>query len=311
MPVLAWPILAWSALAWIPATLLAAGAQVARNGLQAGLVSEIGTLGATQVRFIFGLPFALAMLAAGRALLGEGSPAFTGEAIGFVLLGAVAQIAATALMLMAMARRTFGVAYAYIKTEPILVALFGLILLGDRLAPLGWAGILIATAGILLVSVDPRDWRALVREWPPMALGIAAGAGFGLSAVAFRGAITALEGGSAFNHALTIMAVSLAIQSVLLGGWLLAFDRRAFIGSLRVWRQSLGAGFLGALATAGWFVAFSLTAAANVRTLALAEMPAAALVSRRVSGRALGAREYGGIALVMAGIALMLSQALG
>lgn len=299
------------ALAWIPATLLAALAQVGRNGLQAGLVNEIGTLGATQVRFIFGLPFALLILAAGRALLGEGAPTFTDTAMGYVLLGAVAQIAATALMLMAMARRSFGVAYAYIKTEPILVALFGLALLGDRLAAIGWAGIVIATGGILLVSIDPRNWRALVTEWRPMALGIAAGGGFGLSAVAFRGAITALEGGSAFNHALTIMVVGLAIQSVLLGAWLLAFDRRAFVGSLRVWRQSLGAGFLGALATAAWFVAFSLTAAANVRTLALAEMPAAALVSRRVSGRALGPREWAGLALVMGGIALMMAQAVG
>lgn len=299
------------ALAWIPATLLAALAQVGRNGLQAGLVKEIGTLGATQVRFIFGLPFALLILAAGRMLLGEGAPAFTGAAMGYALLGAVAQIAATALMLMAMARRSFGVAYAYIKTEPVLVALFGLVLLGDRLASIGWAGIVIATGGILLVSIDPRNWRALVTEWRPMALGIAAGGGFGLSAVAFRGAITALEGGSAFNHALTIMAMSLAIQSVLLGGWLLAFDRPAFIGSLRVWRQSLGAGFLGALATAAWFVAFSLTAAANVRTLALAEMPAAALVSRKVSGRALGPREWAGLLLVMGGIALMMAQAVG
>jgi len=297
------------ALAWIPATLLAALAQVGRNGLQAGLVDEIGTLGATQVRFIFGLPFALLILAAGRGLLGEGAPAFTDAATGYVLLGAVAQIAATALMLMAMARRSFGVAYAYIKTEPILVALFGLALLGDRLAAIGWAGIVIATGGILLVSIDPRNWRALVTEWRPMALGIAAGGGFGLSAVAFRGAITALKGGSAFNHALTIMAASLAIQSVLLGAWLLAFDRRAFIGSLRVWRQSLGAGFLGALATAAWFVAFSLTAAANVRTLALAEMPAAALVSRWVSGRALGPREWAGLLLAMGGIALMMAQA--
>jgi len=298
-------------MVWIPATLLAAFAQVARNGLQAGLVKEIGTLGATQVRFIFGLPFALLMLAAGRTMLGEGAPTFTGTAMGYALLGAVAQIAATALMLMAMAQRSFGVAYAYIKTEPILVALFGLALLGDRLAAIGWAGIVIATAGILLVSIDPRQARAIVTEWRPMALGIAAGGGFGLSAVSFRGAITALEGGSAFNHALTIMVVSLTIQSLLLGIWLLAFDRRAFIGSLRVWRQSLGAGFLGALATAAWFVAFSLTAAANVRTLALAEMPAAALVSRRVSGRPLGPREWTGLLLVMGGIALMMAQAVG
>src|SRR5690606_39074563 len=127
------------------------------------------------------------------------------------------------------------------------------------------------TAGILIVSVDPRDWRALLSDWRPIAIGIASGALFGLSAVAFRGAITALPEGGTLNRALTVAAASLAVQSLLLGAWLLAFDRKAFTGSLRVWRESLGAGFLGAFATASWFTAFSLTAAANVRTLGLVE----------------------------------------
>lgn len=294
---------------WVPATLLAAFAQVGRNGLQASLTRSIGTLGATQVRFIFGLPFALAMLGLARALLGEGAPPFNQQALAYTGLGAVSQIGATALMLAAMARRAFGVAYAYIKTEPILVALFGVALLDDRLAPLAWAGILIATAGILIVSVDPRGWRTLVSDWRPMAVGIASGALFGLSSVAFRGAITALPAGGTLNRALTVAAASLAIQSLLLGAWLLAFDRKAFTGSLRVWRESLGAGFLGALATASWFTAFSLTAAANVRTLGLVEMPAAALANRRVSGRALGRREWTGMLLVMGGIGLLMISA--
>ena len=49
------------------------------------------------------------------------------------LLGAGAQIVATALMLAAMNDRSFVVTIAYIKTEPIQAALFGLIFLGDRL----------------------------------------------------------------------------------------------------------------------------------------------------------------------------------
>jgi len=300
-----------SILLWVPATLLAAIAQLGRNGLQANLTRTIGTLGATQVRFIFGLPFALAMLLVARAVLGEGAPHLNGAALGFTLLGALCQIGATALMLMAMARRAFGVAYAYIKTEPILVALFGVALLGDRLAPLAWLGILIATGGILLVSVDPRAWRSLLSEWRPLLMGIGAGAGFGLSSVAFRGAVTHLAEGGTLNRALTIAVVSLLMQSLLLAAWLLAFDRRALAGSVRVWRESLAAGFLGAFATACWFIAFSLTAAANVRTLALIEMPAAALANRRVSGKPLGRREWAGMLLVMGGIGLLMTQIVG
>ena len=134
------------ALLWIPFTLTAALAQVGRNGLQANLTRQIGTLGATQVRFIFGLPFALLFLFTARLLLDEGAPHAGPSAYGYMLLGAVTQIAATALMLVAMARKAFGVAYAYIKTEPVLVALFGVLLLGDHLAPLAWTGIVIATA---------------------------------------------------------------------------------------------------------------------------------------------------------------------
>ena len=48
-----------------------------------------------------------------------------------MLLGALAQIVATALMLATMNDRSFVVTIAYIKTEPIQVALFGLIFLGD------------------------------------------------------------------------------------------------------------------------------------------------------------------------------------
>ncbi len=298
-------------LLWVPATLVAAVAQVARNGLQAGLTRSIGTLGATQVRFVFGLPFAAALLLGAHLLLGEPLPALTGTALAYALLGAFAQIAATALMLVAMAQRAFGVAYAYIKTEPILVALFGVALLGDRLAALAWIGIVLATAGILVISVDPRAWRTLLSEGRPMVVGIASGACFGLSSVAFRGAITGLEEGSALIRAFSIMVLSLSIQSAVLAVWLALFDRKAFTGSLRVWRESLGAGFLGALATAGWFIAFSLTAAANVRTLALIEMPVAGWVNRRISGKALSPREWLGTLLVMGGIALLMSQVIG
>ena len=44
---------------WIPVTILAAAFQVGRNVIQRRLVEELGTIGATQVRFLYGLPFAI------------------------------------------------------------------------------------------------------------------------------------------------------------------------------------------------------------------------------------------------------------
>lgn len=296
-----------SSYLWVPFTLLGAASQVLRNGAQAHLTAKIGTLGATQVRFIFGFPFALLFLLAALALTGEALPALNLAACGWGVLGAVSQIAATALMLVVMQARAFGVAYAYIKTEPVIVAMFGVFLLGDTLPVAGWAAVGIVTIGVILAATRPGDLGRLLEEARPVVIGTAGGALFGLSAIAFRGAIESLGEGSFVMRSLTMLTVSLGVQTLMLGAWLALRDRAAFVGSLREWRSSIGAGFLGALASAGWFIAFSLTAAANVRTLGLIEMPAAALLSRRISGRGLSSNEVAGFTLILCGVALLLS----
>ncbi len=294
---------------WVPITIAGAVAQVLRNGTQASLTGRIGTLGATQVRFVFGFPFAVIFLCLGLWISGEALPRFTVPALGWVTLGALAQIFATALMLLVMHRRAFGVAYAYIKTEPVLVAVMGVILLGDHLPPLAWIAIVIVTAGVLAASVPPRDFGKLLGEGRMIAGGVAAGGLFGLSAIAFRGCIEALGDGNFVIRSLTGLVASLAIQSLLLGIWLACRDRPAFMGSLREWRQSLAAGALGASASACWFMAFSLTPAANVRTLALVEMPVAAWLSRRLTGKPLEIYQIVGLVVVTAGVALLFASA--
>src|SRR3546814_5091701 len=91
---------------WIPATLVAAAAQAGRNAVQRSLTATLGTLGATQVRFLFGFPFALLFLAVVLAIDGGGAPGGGTEFMLFVLGGAVAQITATALMLAALRERS-------------------------------------------------------------------------------------------------------------------------------------------------------------------------------------------------------------
>ena len=291
---------------WIPITLIAAGAQVLRNGAQASLTGKIGTLGATQVRFVFGLPFAVLFLGAGVLITGEALPHVTALALRWGALGAVCQIAATALMLLVMHRRAFGVAYAYIKTEPVIIALLGSLLLHDHLPPLGWLAVTIVTGGVLLASVKPGDFSGLLSEKGMIAAGVVSGGLFGLSAIAFRGAIAALPEGGFVIRSLTMLVVTLTIQAGLLGIWLALRDRPAFMGSLREWRQSIGAGFLGALASAFWFMGFALTAAVNVRTLALVEMPFAALLSGKLTGKSMARHEWVGLMLVMLGVGLLL-----
>ncbi|NAZ17994.1 EamA family transporter, partial [Glutamicibacter soli] len=142
----------------------------------AGLTGRIGTVAATAVRFIFGLPFAAIVLAIAAALTAVPMPG--PASFGWVVTGAVAQMIATGFLLMTMKGRGFGVATAISKTEPVTLALIGALLLAE---PLGWGrmgAIATAVLGILLVS--GANWSR--GGWRSVATGIAAGALFGLSA---------------------------------------------------------------------------------------------------------------------------------
>jgi drug/metabolite transporter (DMT)-like permease len=293
-------------LLWIPATLAAAAAQTARNATQRQLTETLGTVGATQVRFLYGFPFAAVFLAVVVALSGEAVPAPTREFLSFAILGALTQIVATALMLAAMRERSFAMITALIKTEPVQVAVFGLALLGDRLTPVTGLAIVIATAGVVLMSFKPGSVDLSRGSLRPVVLGVVAGAFFALAAIGFRGAILALSSGGFVVRATTTVVWGLGLQTVLLVAWLSLFNRPALIGSLREWRPSLSAGFLGALASQCWFIGFALTAAANVRTLALIEVVFAQVVSHRFMAQGTNARELAGMALIVVGVALLL-----
>jgi len=291
---------------WILAALIAAAAQTARNATQASLTRAIGTIGATQVRFLFGLPFACLFLALVTQFTGESIPALTPRALGFTTLGAVAQIGATALMLVTMKSRGFGVTTAWLKTEPVMVALIAAVVLGDPLTLPALAAIALATGGVLLMSVKPGTGLAMWREAGPALTGILAGALFGASAIGFRGGITSLETGDFLIRATTTLVLSLGLQTAILMVWLLLFDRTALRASFGVWRSSLGAGFLGAFASQFWFIGFSLTSAANIRTLALVEVIFAAAVSRYVFRQAITTRQIIGMAVICAGVGWLL-----
>jgi drug/metabolite transporter (DMT)-like permease len=292
---------------WIPATLVASAGQVARNAMQRKLTAKIGTVGATQVRFLYGFPFALVFLLLVFVASGEAMPRPGPSFAVFLALGATSQILATGLMLAAMRERSFSVVTALIKTEPVQIALFGTIVLGDRLGPLGLAAILVATAGVIAVSWTRRTEGEMAQSGlRPILLGLAAGGLFALSAVGFRGAILALETGSFLPRATTTLACGLGLQTLILTVWLVAFDRPALLGSIREWRDSLGAGFVGALASQFWFIGFALTAAANVRTLALVEVVMAQAVSRFYMAHKASRRELAGIGLILAGVGLLI-----
>ena len=296
-------------MTWVLATLIAAAAQTARNATQNGLTRAIGTVGATQVRFLFGLPFAVLFLSLTTLATGDPVPTIPLRSLGFTALGAVAQIGATALMLAVMKSQSFAITTAWIKTEPILVALIATAILGDPLTWPALAAIVLATSGVVLMSLKPGTGARLWQETTPAAMGLVAGALFGLAAIGFRGAILALPTGGFLVRSSTILVLGLALQCAILLIWMALFDRAAIRASIAVWPRSLGAGFLGAFASQFWFIGFALTSAANVRTLALVELVFASAVSRMWFQQPLSGRQVLGMTIILAGVGLLLQTA--
>jgi drug/metabolite transporter (DMT)-like permease len=287
---------------WAVFTIVAAAAQTVRNAAQRELTTRLGTVGATHVRFLFGFPFALIFLAGVMIALGQGLPQPPPAFWPWVVVGALTQVAATALMLAAMNDRSFVVVYAYIKTEPVQAALFGLVFLGDVVTPGMAAAILIATSGVVTMALKPgtsMDVRATL-------LGLAAGAMFALSAVGFRGGILSLGLPSYVMAATFTLVVGLVMQSALLSLYLWLRNPDVLVSIIRAWRPSLFAGFMGALASQFWFLAFALATAASVRTLALVEVLFAQAISRFAFKQATTPREAVGVVLIVVGVLLLL-----
>ena len=103
------------------------------------------------------------------------------------------------------------------------------------------------------------------------------------------------------------LACGLLFQTLVLTGWQLVRDRSVLVAMLQAWRQSLLAGFMGALASQMWFLAFAIAPTAHVRTLALVEILFAQAVSRRLFSQRSTVLEALGVALVVVGAVLLIN----
>jgi len=291
---------------WIPFTVTAALGQVARNAMQRSLTGPLGTWGATNIRFLFGFPFSVVFLAVVLAVSGDHLPWPAAAFWPWLLLGALSQIIATGLMLVAMNDRSFVVTTAYLKTEAIQTAIFGFVFLGDHLTVLKVIAILIATVGVVITALRPGGAEGFA-DWRPTALGLVAAAAFALAANGFRGAIITISGVSFVTAATYTLVFGLFVQTLVLTIYLLARAPGVLRAIIGLWKPSVFAGFMGAFASQFWFLAFALTAAANVRTLALVEVLFAQAVAYYSFKQPLSARELSGIALIVVGVALLVA----
>ncbi len=285
---------------WIPITVLAAAFQVARNAAQRSLLTGAGPWGATLVRFLFGLPFSLAFVAV-ALMVTPVSPHPSWAFLGWSALGGGMQIGATAALLVSMHRSSFALGAAFQQSGLPFAAILGFLLFGDHLSGPAWGGLALATGGLIALSWPRGEGK---HDWTAAGLGTLSGFCFAVSANAFRQASLALDSANPIPAALITVAVVQALQSVALTTWLVFRDRASLGAALRSWRVSLGAGFFGAAASAGWFVALALAPAGPVRAVGVVEMPIAALAGRRLFAERLGLRQWIAGAVTAVGVVL-------
>jgi len=295
---------------WIVATLVAAFLQNLRFVLQRHLkVTSLSTGGATWARFAFALPMVGVLLVVYRIASGQGWPIPGPGYWGFVIAGALAQMVATACIVALFAHRHFYVGITLMKSEVMLTALIGLVVLGEAVSAPVLVAIAIGFAGVMVLSDPPAAtalrWRARLFN-AASGYGLVAGVLFAISAVSYRGATLALEGGDAPLRAAVALVTATFIQSVTLGLWLVMREPGQIARVAAAWRICAATGLASGLGSLGWFTAFALQTAAHVKALGQVELVFTFVFSAFFLRETTSRGEVAGIALILASVGLIL-----
>jgi drug/metabolite transporter (DMT)-like permease len=261
---------------WIPLTILAAFFQNIRSVLQKHLQGKLSTLGAAYVRFLYAWPLALVYFCIVLFTERQGIPEFGPAFLGYALLGGICQILFTVFLLWLFSFHNFAVGTTISKLETVMVAIFGLLLLGDSLTPTVVLAIALSAVGLIVISVDQfgLGLRGMLRGlWRlPTLIGLACAAWLGLSVVLFRAASLSLGQDSFLVAASFTLLIVLLLQTAIMGAMIAIREPSQLKQVLVHWRPAALVGLSGGIASVGWFSAFTLQNATYVRALGQIEL---------------------------------------
>jgi len=295
---------------WIPITISAAFFQNLRSALQKHLKSKLSTGGASYVRFFYAWPFALFYCWALTEFWHYSYPSFNILFLTYCLLGGVSQIIFTFLLVHLFSFRNFAVGTTYTKTEVVQVAIFGFVLLGDEVSVAALFAIALSLCGVVALSIAQgtvtfRNLLSSLGEKTTL-IGLLSGAFLGLSVVFFRAGALSLDEGDFVIRAAFTLAVSLVIQTIIMGFYLRIREPGEITSVIRNWPSSLAVGVAAVLASICWFTAFTMQNAAYVRALGQIELVFTFIASVMFFRERSTPLEIGGILLIIAAILILL-----
>jgi len=295
---------------WIPLTIGAAFFQNIRSALQKHLSGKLSTLGAAYVRFLYALPIALIYLIGLAAYTDKPLPDISSQFLLYAVLGGICQIMFTVFLLWLFSFRNFAVGTTLSKLETIMVAIFGLLLLGDTLTSAVVIAISVSALGLIVLSVGQSKLsvaNALTGLGQKSTLiGLGCAAWLGLSVVLFRAAALSLQHDQFLIAAAFTLFIVLVIQTLVMGISLALRDFEEFRKVFIYWRPACLVGISGGVASIGWFSAFTLQNASYVRALGQIELVFTFIVTLFWFREKVGRAEVLGIALIMGSIIILL-----
>ena len=295
---------------WIALAIGAAFFQNIRSALQKHLRGKLSTLGAAYVRFIYALPIALFYLYGLATYTDQPIPTINSQFLLYSLLGGICQILFTVFLLWLLSFRNFAVGTTLSKLETVMVAIFSLLLLGEKLNIAVVIAIVISALGLIILSIGQSKLtlaNALAGLWQKSTLiGLSCAAWLGLSVVLFRAASLSLQLDQFLMAAAFTLFIVLVLQTLIMGV-LLALRESAELRKIFIyWRPACAVGISGGLASIGWFSAFTLQNASYVRALGQIELVFTFAVTVFLFREKVSLAEILGIALIMGSIILLL-----
>jgi drug/metabolite transporter (DMT)-like permease len=295
---------------WIPITIAAAFLQNMRSALQKHLKGRLTTLGAAYVRFSHSWPFSVFYVWALYQWGDMAIPDPNGMFLLYSVLGGISQIIFTVLLLWLFSFHNFTVGTTFSKTEIIQVALLGFLILGDTLTIGAGIAIFVAVAGVMVMSaaqskITVGTLLSSLTEKPTL-IGLACGAFLGMSVVFFRGSALALGYDGIVMAAAFTLAVSVVIQTVIMGIYIAIKEPKTLVDIFVHWRWTIATGLAGTLTSIGWFTAFTMQNGAYVRALGQIELVFTFVASVFFFREKTNKTEVIGILLVIAAILILI-----
>jgi len=260
---------------WIIATLCAASFQTIRFTLQKILADgNLSPLGATYSRFIFAAPWIVLFSLIFLLLTNASIPDLESQFLLFAVGGGLAQILATVCVILVFKSRNFAVGITLKKTEVILTALVGLILIGEGVSTISMFLICLGGAGVFFLSkkvssVDRSNFSILSKS---AVYGLLSGLLFAISAVCYRSATLSVVSDLVYLRAGFTLLIVILSQSFVMTIWLALFEP----GQIKlVWLERKKGFWVGVTSLGGsffWFTAFTLQNAAYVKAVGQIEL---------------------------------------